>query len=113
MQTTSICPRSPASRLNDPVTSHEAEEHVNASGIRDGQARVVFEALRRREGATSAELARYAGVDRYVTGWRLPDLERLGLVAKGESRKCRVAGKNAITWCIAQPPDRLQGRLFE
>ena len=96
----------------DPATSHEAEEHVNTSGIRDGHARVVFEALRRHEGATSAELASYAGVDRYVTGRRLPDLEKLGLVRKGESRRCRAARKNAITWWLTTPGDRMQARLF-
>ena len=112
MQTTSIRPRSPASRLTDPATSHEVEEHVNASGIRDGQARVVFEALRRHEGATAAELARAMGLDRHAVARRLPDLEKLNLARKGESRRCRVTRKNAITWYIARPADQLQGRLF-
>ena len=110
MNSTRIRPRSPASRLSDPATSQEAEEHGNASGVRDGQARQIVEALRRHEGTTSAELARFADVDRYVSDRRLADLERLGLVAKGESRKCKVTRRNSITWFCTDGGE--QGRLF-
>ena len=112
MTTTEIRPRSLASQLSDPAMSLLAEEQANRSGLRDSQARAVFAELRRGEGRTSAELARAMDLDRHAVARRLPDLEKLGLVRKGESKQCRVARKNAITWWLATPSDRLQGRLF-
>jgi DNA-binding MarR family transcriptional regulator len=58
----------------------------------------VLEALRRNNGATSAELAAYMTVDRYVTARHLPDLERDGRVHKGVIRDCQVTGTPCVTW---------------
>lgn len=96
-----VQPRNPIARLSDPSTSHLAAAQVTASGLRDRQAVIVLDLVRRFAGCTSAELAaRSEGeIDRYVTARRLPELEHLGLVYRaGIKSACRVTGKAALTW---------------
>jgi Mn-dependent DtxR family transcriptional regulator len=47
---------------------------------------------------TSAELAAYMGVDRYVTARRLPDLRKRGLVEQCHKTTCTVNRTPAVTW---------------
>ncbi len=62
----------------------------------------VLNTLRRinasRVMVTSAELAAYMGVDRYVTARRLPDLRKRGLVEQCHKTTCTVNRTPAITW---------------
>jgi CRP-like cAMP-binding protein len=85
-------------RRSDPDTSHEAAGRMVQSGARDGQCEKALHALRRAGTCTSAELAERMGIDRYVTGRRLPDLEKRGLVAKDDKKVCRISGTRAVTW---------------
>jgi hypothetical protein len=87
----------PASRRNDPVTSHEAEAEVTRSGARGNQQRLVRSLVQRFPGRTSRELARCAGIDRYMVARRLPEVEPVH-VKKGEARRCEVGGRSASTW---------------
>jgi hypothetical protein len=50
---------------------------------------------------TSAELASTGGLDRYMVARRLPDLNRDGLVSRGQARRCAITGRWAITWGAA------------
>jgi len=94
-----VQPRNPIARLSDPVTSHVAAAQVTASGLRDKQAWIVLDLVRRFAGSTSAELAAHGDVDRYVTARRLPELEQLGFVYRaGIKSACRVTGKAALSW---------------
>jgi DNA-binding MarR family transcriptional regulator len=91
-------------RNSDPWTSHAAAEQIEDTGLLRGQKRYVYEALRRRNGSTSAELGRDLGIDRHVPGRRLPDLEREGLVRQGPVRQCRVKKRASVTWFVVEPP---------
>lgn len=90
----------PRASRTDPVTSHEAARAIAASGELGRQQREVLAAVKRWPGLTSLELAERMGVDRALTGRRLPELaaEDSGppLVKRGEPRK--VAGRRHVTW---------------
>jgi hypothetical protein len=95
----------PKARRTDPVTSHEAAEFAEASGTIGHQQEIVEALVRKHPGNTSAELAwseDAKGLDRYAIARRLPELERLGLVRKGEARICSESGRRAVTWEVVQ-----------
>ena len=86
------------SRATDPDTSREAEAELKSSGKLGAQCEHVLEIVERYQGRTSAELAWLGDLLRHLVARRLPDLEKRGLVRKGDARKCRQNGTNAITW---------------
>lgn len=86
-----VRPRNAIARRTDPITSKEAAAALTSSGFRDSQAGKVLEAVIVWPRCTSAELARRAGLDRYVAA-------RLGLVTRGPITRCTVTGKSALTW---------------
>lgn len=88
----------PASRRTDPVTSAIAEDEMRASGKIGAQQSQVLTAVRGRPGATSAELARFAGWDRWMPARRLKELETGGYVRRGERRRCDACGRPSVTW---------------
>jgi hypothetical protein len=91
----------PKARRTDPITSHLAAEHAEQTGTISRQQTIVAELVCRHPGNTSAELAwseDAKGLDRYAIARRLPELERLGLVRKGEPRICSESGRLAVTW---------------
>lgn len=102
--TTHLC------RRNDPDTSYAAAVSCTASGRRKTQRELLFAALQRYPGHTSAELARICGIDRYAAARRLPDLRHDGFAENGDERICTVQGTLAITWYPAPP--RQQRELF-
>lgn len=104
---TSVHPRSAISRRGDPVTSHEAADLVTLSGRRDAQAQLVYEALRRWPGRTSAELAALADFDRYVVARRLPELRNGGWAVSMPPRRCTVTGRRALLWRVLDPHEQL------
>ncbi|MCK5127675.1 MAG: MarR family transcriptional regulator [candidate division Zixibacteria bacterium] len=89
--------KTPASRSSDPHTSHEAEEFINKTGIRESQQMEVLAWLKLLPGHTSRELAMISGIDRYIVARRLPELAPMH-AEKGEARKCNDSGRQAITW---------------
>ncbi len=88
----------------DPQTSHEAAGCLRRSGKLAAQQQAVLEALRQCDGATHAELGAVMGVHWLTPARRLPELERAGLVRKGEPRICRIKGSRCTTWWCAQEP---------
>lgn len=98
----------PQSRHSDPVTSHEAAEAVAAEGTLAGQCEAVYQALKRRPGATSAELAEDMRVSRFLPARRLPDLEHQGRARRGAKRKCSISTTakgtplNCVTWEVTE-----------
>ena len=102
----------PLARNTDPETSHEAADNIEGSGKSFLQRVAVYNALQAQNAKpvyphpTSAELARWYGLDRYMVGRRLSDLEHMGMAEKVvidgklEKRKCAVNGSRATTWKI-------------
>lgn len=80
------------------ITSMEAAERHEGTGKAAAHREQVLEGVRRLPGLTSRELAAEIGMDRHEAARRLPELESLFWVIKGEARKCRVGGTNAVTW---------------
>lgn len=73
-------------------TSREAWAHLNESGTLAERQLAVLGVLCHREPCTATELE-------VRGGWkRLSELERMGLVARGPARACRVTGHRAFTW---------------
>lgn len=91
-------PRFPRARLADPSSSHQAAAAGEKSGRLAAQMAQVLSAVRQFVGHTSRELALAMQADRYLVARRLPELERLGEVRKGEIRDCRAGGRPAVTW---------------
>ena len=88
---------SPRARNTDPASSHEAAQRQRR-GRANSDGMIVLACVRTMPGATSAELAAFYGLERHVVARRLPDLAERGLVKRGEIRKCRAHGTNAVTW---------------
>lgn len=88
---------SPRSRNTDPVSSHEAAERQR-KGKANTDAMRVLQTIRKAPGSTSAEIAAICGLDRHAVARRCPDLEERQLVKRGEIRKCKAHGTNAVTW---------------
>lgn len=91
--------QTPASHRNDPDTSFQAEEHINKSGKRKAQQKIVEDALKEHSGLTSAELASVTGLDRTMLARRLSEV---GI--KGVTVKCRINKTNAVTWYVKSHP---------
>lgn len=73
--------RPPRCRATDPVTSAIAAER--ASKFANHQAEMVLHALNLVPGVSTKRLAELTGLDRYMVGRRMPELERRGLVRRG------------------------------
>lgn len=97
----------PASRASDPDTSFESEAEINATGLRAFQQSQTACAVRKYPGSTMAELARKAGLDRYVLGRRISECETAGVVFRGLKRRCTVTGRMAEPWFPADPSEKV------
>jgi hypothetical protein len=93
--------RAPIAASADPWTSKAAGRQLTKSGRRDSQKGMVLECLRKYPlGVTSAELALFESLNRYLVARRLPDLERDGYVQRLEAARCTVSGKFAVCWRV-------------
>ncbi len=88
----------PRARRSDPVTSHLAAQEMYETGAADRQAQSVLGMVQTRGGMTSAELAAHFHADRYMVARRLPELEARGLIRRGNPTRCRISGRQAMTW---------------
>ncbi len=88
----------PIARATDLPTSHAAAAEVTGNGSRASQQQRVLEGLRAYANCTSRELAAHINMDRYSVARRLPELLKPGLVVQGESRRCSVGNRPAVTW---------------
>lgn len=88
----------PIARASDPRTSHLAAREVTESGRRESQLEKVLELVRLYPLSTSAELAKFGKMDRYVTARRLPELWEGKLICQRSARQCTVSGRKAVTW---------------
>jgi DNA-binding transcriptional ArsR family regulator len=88
----------PAARSSDPATSHEAARELDRSGERRRAAMRALQAVRDHPGLTANELELVCGVTDGSIRKRLKELERMGLVRRGEVRVSGVSGKRNQTW---------------
>lgn len=86
----------PIARTSDPGTSHASAAIVTKT-TRAKQQKLVRDLVEKFPGHTSAELAEKGMADRYMVARRLPEL-RPTWVRNGETRKCSVTGRKAMTW---------------
>jgi len=93
----------PLSRNHDPLPSYQAADGLKQTGIGGRQRFAVYQALRKNQGVTSAELSRIMDCDRYTPSRRLPELARAGWICRGSRRRCRVSHIACETWWIVRP----------
>lgn len=101
-------------RREDPATSHEAAEGVEASGKANDQRSLCLERVRRYPGETAAEIAAALHIERHIPSRRLPELRDAGLVKNGQTRVCGVMGRQSMTWIpeTERPVSEKQKDLF-
>ena len=87
-----------SAHYNDPVTSFMAADRAVKTGLVSRQAMAVFIAVQGNPGRTSRELAELCELDRWAIARRLPELVRVGIIRRGEKRKCEIADTLAVTW---------------
>ena len=97
----------PLARATDPDTSHEAAEWIMQR--LGGLHKWAYKIVSKYPGGTSSEMSVAAGeVTNHRLSRRLGELEKMGLVVRGDARVCRVTGRKAATW----RPAPLQCELF-
>ena len=85
-------------RKTDPVSSHEAADHVVGSGLAKAQQDQAEAAVYAHPGRTSLELSTMCALDRYTLARRLPELEDAGRVHRGPIRQCDISKRKAMEW---------------
>ena len=95
---------------NGEVTSIEAAERHEGSGKAAAHRSQVFAGVLEWPGRTSRELAAQIGMDRHEVARRLPELERMGWVWKGDPRKCEIGGTTAYIWWSTPGTNRTEGQ---
>lgn len=103
----------PAARRADPPTSHEAAELAVAFANTDRTA--IVGVLAASDGLTAGEISRQlgAGWDNVRVSRRMKELERGGLVRRGEPRHCADKGTLMITWWHGGSNDEATDRAGE
>lgn len=102
----------PLARNSDDESSHLAGDKLTTSGKRNSQKTRVVKWMAANNvttieaGLTSAEIAQYSGIDRYVVARRLPDLMQDGYVVKCLLRTCKATGNEAMTWRLVTEEER-------
>ena len=94
-------------RNEDHITSKLAGEQMEASGESKRLAKICLRIVRENPGNTAREIEGITGIKAHK---RLPELRRKGLVINGEDRRCRISGRPAMTWLIAE--SKTNGVLF-
>lgn len=85
-----------AYRRTDPATSRLAAESLALDNVR---ARALA-CIRKRPGMTAREHDNLMGWDVHK---RLKELEDMGLIHRGEARRCTITGRMAATWYSTEP----------
>tara|TARA_R110000803_G_scaffold210472_1_gene282391 strand:- start:2003 stop:2416 length:414 start_codon:yes stop_codon:yes gene_type:complete len=78
-------------------TSLEAFKTINQNGLlRDSQIK-IYRAIVYTPKQTAAEIMSGLGLERNQSG-RFTELQNLGCITEGDTRKCNQTGNSAITW---------------
>lgn len=93
--------QTPAARIDDPLTSHLAEQQITQSGDRSAACALALSLVRKTPGLTANEYEKSIGVQDGRIRKRLNDLLKDGKVKKGPPRVSAVTGKLNQTWLPA------------
>ena len=93
--------------IDDPHTSSEHAARQNADGSLRRHCERALQWLERSPGATSAELARLANVERHQMAKWVAALKSHDLAHQGDARRCKVSKQNAVTWFAGPNPKPL------
>jgi hypothetical protein len=88
----------PASRLNNPQTSSEAELEMNESGSRETHVRKVLKIVTDQPGLITGEIGELSGLGHMETRKRLSDLKNKELIYQGKSRVWEHTKRNQASW---------------
>ena len=92
----------PATHRNDPETSQEAENAINASGSRSSQCDHIFVVVKDNPGLTAGAIGVLTEDMIELVGaavWkRLSDLKTQGRVRQGQTRVFEGSGRRQVTW---------------
>lgn len=108
----------PMARTTDPATSHIAAARHAMSELSERR-RQVFDLVERYPNRTSGELGRLMYQDHPKLGIRtasasphkrLPELEKLGFIERGDRRQCEDSGYQAHIWRVI--PTQAQLPIF-
>jgi hypothetical protein len=93
----------PLSHNSDPVTSYEAAEQFARSGKLGHHHQLVLDGVRRCPGGTHMEIAAtIPELDWLQVVRRLSELERTGLIRKGEPKTCTIKQSKCSTWWVRE-----------
>ncbi|MEO2046454.1 MAG: hypothetical protein ABGX16_07760 [Pirellulales bacterium] len=85
-------------RTSDPVTSQQAADQIDTDGTLANMTRHVLELVRANPGSTGRELDELSDTTDGQAHKRLSELERDCQVRRGDSRQCKISGRQAATW---------------
>ncbi len=93
----------PLSHAADPSTSYQAAERFARSGKLGHHHQLVLDGVRRCPGGTHMEIAAVIP----ELSWlqvvrRLSELQKAGLIQKGEPRTCTIKSSKCSTWWIME-----------
>jgi len=99
-------------------TSELARANHERSGAAQTHRETVLSLVRNWPNHTAVELWQIerdhgdGNMDRHEVSRRLPEIERMGLIHRGEKRACSSNGNLMVVW-LPGPAPSVQGRLFE
>ena len=88
----------PATHRNDPATSQEAENAINASGSRASHCDQIYSVVEAEPGLTAGQIGVMSGYGMHITSRRLADLKNRGRVRQGQTRVFEGSGRRQVTW---------------
>jgi hypothetical protein len=90
-------------RKTDPISSHLAQQAFDDGGGRNAHERIIFDALGLFQNSTATELAEISGLTNVQILRRMTELERKGMVSRGEMRVCHISRRQSLTWATMEP----------
>lgn len=89
-----------AAKTGDPVQSFEAGEDAVKTGLTAKHFRMIMEVINEQPDREFAnmDIAYMASLSQNQVTRRMSELERRGLIERGENRKCVYLGRNVGTW---------------
>ena len=88
----------PVSRRENPETSQEAENAINASGSRASHCDQIYSVVEAEPGLTAGQIGVMSGYGMHITSRRLADLKNRGRVRQGQPRIWEGSGRKQVTW---------------
>ena len=88
----------PVSHRDDPETSQEAEDSINASGSRASHCDQIYSVVEAEPGLTAGQIGVMSGYGMHITSRRLADLKNRGRVRQGQTRVFEGSGRRQVTW---------------